>query len=53
MDNKMFCFQCQETAGCKGCTVMGICGKKPEVAAVQDLLVYVTKGLGAVAAAWQ
>lgn len=53
MENKMFCFQCQETAGCKGCTVMGICGKKPEVAAVQDLLVYVTKGLGAVAAAWQ
>lgn len=53
MDNKMFCFQCQETAGCKGCTVMGICGKKPEVAAMQDLLVYVTKGLGAVAAAWQ
>lgn len=53
MENKMFCFQCQETAGCKGCTVMGICGKKPEVAAMQDLLVYVTKGLGAVAAAWQ
>lgn len=53
MDNKMFCFQCQETAGCKGCTVMGVCGKKPEVAAMQDLLVYVTKGLGAVAAAWQ
>lgn len=53
MDNKMFCFQCQETAGCKGCTVMGICGKKPKVAAVQDLLVYATKGLGAVAAAWQ
>jgi len=53
MDKKMFCFQCQETAGCKGCTVMGICGKKPEVAAMQDLLVYVTKGLGAVAAAWQ
>ncbi len=53
MENKMFCFQCQETAGCKGCTVMGVCGKKPEVAAMQDLLVYVTKGLGAVAAAWQ
>lgn len=53
MDNKMFCFQCQETAGCKGCTVMGVCGKKPKVAAMQDLLVYVTKGLGAVAAAWQ
>ena len=44
----MFCFQCQETAGCSGCTVSGICGKKPEVAAMQDLLVYVTKGLCAV-----
>ena len=49
MENKMFCFQCQETAGCKGCTVMGVCGKKPEVAAMQDLLVYVTKGLASVA----
>ena len=48
MDNKMFCYQCQETAGCKGCTVSGVCGKKPEVAAMQDLLVYVTKGLSAV-----
>ncbi len=48
MENKMFCFQCQETAGCKGCTVMGVCGKKPEVAAMQDLLVYVTKGLASV-----
>ncbi|WP_019133757.1 hydroxylamine reductase [Kallipyga massiliensis] len=47
-DNKMFCFQCQETAGCKGCTISGVCGKKPEVAAMQDLLVYVTKGLSAV-----
>ena len=47
-ENKMFCFQCQETAGCSGCTVSGICGKKPEVAAMQDLLVYVTKGLCAV-----
>ena len=44
----MFCFQCQETAGCKGCTISGVCGKKPEVAAMQDLLVYVTKGLSAV-----
>ena len=34
MENKMFCFQCQETAGCKGCTVMGVCGKSPEVAAL-------------------
>ncbi len=48
MENKMFCFQCQETAGCKGCTISGVCGKKPEVAAMQDLLVYVTKGLSAV-----
>ena len=44
----MFCFQCQETAGCKGCTVVGVCGKKPEVAAMQDLLIYVTKGLSAI-----
>ena len=48
MENKMFCFQCQETAGCKGCTISGVCGKKPEVAAMQDLLVFVTKGLSAV-----
>ena len=48
MENKMFCFQCQETAGCSGCTVSGVCGKKPDVAAMQDLLVYVTKGLSAV-----
>lgn len=50
-DPKMFCFQCQETAGCKGCTVSGVCGKKPEVAAMQDLLIYVTKGLSAVTTA--
>ena len=48
MENKMFCFQCQETAGCKGCTISGVCGKKPEVAAMQDLLVFATKGLSAV-----
>ena len=47
MENKMFCFQCQETAGCKGCTQMGVCGKTPEAAAMQDLLIYVTKGLSA------
>ena len=34
-ENKMFCFQCQETAGCSGCTVSGVCGKKPDVAAMQ------------------
>ena len=49
MENKMFCYQCQETAGGKGCTVSGVCGKKPDVAAMQDLLIYVTKGLSAVA----
>ena len=48
MENKMFCYQCQETAGCSGCTQVGVCGKKPEVAAMQDLLVYVTKGISAV-----
>ncbi len=48
MDNKMFCYQCQETAGNTGCTQMGVCGKKPEVAAMQDLLVFVTKGLSSV-----
>lgn len=44
-NTKMFCFQCQETAGGKACTVQGVCGKNPEVAAMQDLLVYVSKGL--------
>lgn len=48
MDQKMFCYQCQETAGCKGCTVVGVCGKQPDVAAMQDLLVWVTKGICAV-----
>lgn len=51
MDQKMFCYQCQETAGCKGCTVAGVCGKQPDVAAMQDLLVYVTKGISAVSTA--
>ena len=45
MEPKMFCFQCQETAGNKGCMFGGICGKKPETANLQDLLIYVTKGL--------
>lgn len=48
MENKMFCYQCQETAGCAGCTQIGVCGKKPETAAMQDLLVYLTKGLSAI-----
>ncbi|WFD12291.1 hydroxylamine reductase [Tepidibacter hydrothermalis] len=44
----MFCYQCQEAAGCKGCTVRGVCGKTEDVANAQDLLVYVTKGLAIV-----
>lgn len=48
MDYNMFCYQCQETAGNHGCTRVGVCGKSPSVSAMQDLLVYVTKGLSAV-----
>ena len=48
MEQNMFCYQCQETAGCSGCTRMGVCGKTPQVAAMQDLLIWVTKGLSAV-----
>jgi hydroxylamine reductase len=51
MDQNMFCYQCQETAGCTGCTRSGVCGKTPDVAAMQDLLVYVTRGLAAVTTA--
>ncbi len=46
--NAMFCFQCQETLQNKGCTKMGVCGKKSDVAFAQDLLIYATKTLGAV-----
>ena len=48
MENKMFCYQCQETAGCSGCTKFGVCGKSPDLAKVQDLLIYTTKGLSEV-----
>jgi len=41
----MFCYQCEQTAACKGCQVKGVCGKEPEVAILQDLLLYLTKGL--------
>ena len=51
MEQKMFCYQCQETAGCRGCTMVGVCGKQPDVAAMQDLLVYVSRGLSAVTTA--
>ena len=48
MEHNMFCYQCQETVGCTGCTRVGVCGKTPDVAAMQDLLVYATRGLAAV-----
>ena len=48
MEQNMFCYQCQETAGCSGCTKSGVCGKRPETAALQDLLIWTTKGLSAV-----
>ncbi len=51
MENLMFCYQCQETAGCTGCTKFGVCGKSPDLAKIQDLLIYVTKGLSAVTTA--
>ena len=41
----MFCYQCQETAKNQGCTVVGVCGKKDDVANIQDLLIYTTKGI--------
>jgi hydroxylamine reductase len=45
----MFCFQCEQTAKGEGCTKIGVCGKQPEVAALQDLLIYTVKGLSQVA----
>ena len=44
--NQMFCYQCEQTAKGQGCTVAGVCGKNPDVAALQDLLVYMLRGLG-------
>ena len=41
----MFCYQCEQTVGGKGCTKMGVCGKTPEIAALQDLLIYQLKGI--------
>lgn len=46
MEQRMFCFQCEQTAGGTGCTRSGVCGKSPEVAALQDLLIYQLKGIG-------
>ena len=44
MDN-MFCYQCEQAAKGTGCSAMGVCGKTPEVAGLQDLLVYAVKGV--------
>ena len=45
MEYPMFCYQCEQTAGGKGCTKMGVCGKTPEIAALQDLLIFQIKGI--------
>jgi len=45
VSNTMFCYQCEQTAKGSGCTIKGVCGKEPQVAALQDLLLYATKGL--------
>ena len=45
MIEQMFCYQCEQTAGGKGCTKIGVCGKTPEIAAMQDLLIYQLKGI--------
>lgn len=45
MDYPMFCYQCEQTAGGKGCTKVGVCSKTPEIAALQDLLIYQAKGI--------
>ena len=49
MENKMFCYQCQETAGCTGCKIVGVCGKTPDMAYLQDFLIYITKGISEIA----
>ena len=46
--SSMFCYQCQETAMNKGCTVKGVCGKEPQTAALMDLLLYVSRGIAIV-----
>lgn len=45
MEYPMFCYQCEQTVGGKGCTKLGVCGKTPEVANLQDLLIYQIKGI--------
>ena len=45
LDYEMFCYQCEQTANGKGCTRLGVCGKTPEIANLQDLLIYQVKGI--------
>ena len=47
--NQMFCYQCEQASQGKGCTNFGVCGKSPEVAALQDLLIYMLRGLSQLA----
>lgn len=49
MENKMFCYQCQETTGCTGCKSIGVCGKTFDTAYLQDFLIYITKGIAEIA----
>ncbi|GAA0219663.1 hydroxylamine reductase [Metaclostridioides mangenotii] len=49
MENSMFCYQCEQTAGGKGCTKVGVCGKTPDIACMQDLLIYQLKGISSYA----
>ena len=50
----MFCYQCEQTASCQACVKIGVCGKTPDVAALQDLLIYAVKGLSLYAVeAWK
>lgn len=51
MENAMFCYQCEQTVGGKGCTKLGVCGKTPEIAGLQDLLIYQLKGISCYAKA--
>ena len=48
IENKMFCFQCQETAKGTGCTIKGVCGKEAETSKWQDLLISVVRGIGTI-----
>ena len=45
LNYEMFCYQCEQTANGKGCTKLGVCGKTPEIANLQDLLIFQVKGI--------